>query len=220
MQSEVQRQELLQAGISFQKIQLIYPPVELGQFTHQKPVGEFTILDASCPGKVRDLKKRGIYFLLQIDPYFTDETVKFLWRGGEFNMFMDQIKNQAFQHISIENKIYTNMDEQYAAVHCTIIPYLQFDEYLKLIPTSVIESLAAGKPVLVSSKTGVAEIIRLNGCGVVFEPRRESLLQAIAELKKNYGRYQRNCRRTAEKYFSQEQFLQKHEQLYAEIDQS
>ena len=219
VQSELQRQELLQAGISSPKIKLIYPPVELEQFTYQKPVGKFTILDASCPGKVRDLKKRGISLLLQVDPYLTDETIKFLWRGGEFNIFMDQIKNQAFQHINIENKIYTNMNEQYAAVHCTIIPYLQLDEYLKLIPTSAIESLAAGKPVLVSSETGIAEIIRSNSCGVVFEPRRESLLPALAELKKNYWRYQRNCRRTAEKYFSGEQFLQKHEQLYAEIEQ-
>lgn len=218
IQSETQKKELIDAGIKEEKLSLIYPPVELERFSYHEPPPDFTILNASCPGKVRDLQKRGIYFLLDLDPYLGDEHMKFLWRGGEFSLFMDKIKNLAFKHINIENKIYTDMNRQYAQVHCTIIPYLQFDEYLKLIPTSVIESLAAGKPVLVSSKTGVAEIIRANACGVVFDPTRENLLHAIADLRKNYWRYQKNCRKTAEKYFSQGEFLKKHELIYAEIE--
>lgn len=218
VQAEVQRQELLLAGITPEKIYLIYPPVELEKFTYQEPSGPFTILNVSCPGKVRDLEKRGICWLLDVEQYLADENIKFLWRGGEFSLFMDKIKHRNFKHINIENKIYTDMNGQYAQAHCLIIPYLQFDEYLKLIPTSVIESLAAGKPVLVSSRTGVAEIIRASNCGVVFEPTRESLLQAIVELRKNYRKYQQNCRKTAEKYFSPPEFLKKHEQIYAEIE--
>lgn len=219
VQAEVQQKELLQAGINYHKIKLITPPVELERFNYQEPSGPFTILNVSCPGKIRDLEKRGIYLLLDVDSYLTDEKVKLLWRGGEFSLFMKKIKDQTFKHITIENKIYADMNQQYAPAHCTIIPYIQFDEYLKLIPTSVIESLAAGKPVLVSSKTGVADIIRTNACGIVFEPTTAGLLGAIAQLRKDYRKYQKNCRKTAEKYFSPEQFLQKHTQVYAEIGQ-
>ena len=162
------------------------------------------------------MQKRGIYLLLDLDPHLDSEQIKLLWREGEFTLFMDKIKNLTLKHTTIENKIYANMDEQYAQVHCTIIPYIQFDEYLKLVPTSIIESLAAGKPVLVSSKTGVAEIIRINQCGVIFDPTKESLLAAITEIKENYLRYQQNCRKTAEKYFSKEHFLEKHRQIYAD----
>lgn len=218
VQAEVQKKELLLAGIPPRKIRLIFPPVELETFDYQEPPGPFTILNASCPGKVRDLEKRGINFLLDADRYLKDENITFLWRSGEFSLFMDKIKNRALRHIIIKNKIYIDMNQQYAQAHCTIIPYIQFDEYLKLIPISVIESLAAGKPVLVSSKTGVADIIRANHCGVVFEPNKGSLLAAIAELKRNYRHYQQNCRKTAEKYFSTEQFLKEHEEIYAEIE--
>jgi len=218
VQAERQRQELLLAGISPERIHLIYPPVELEKFNCQKPLGAFTILNASCPGKARDLKKRGIYFLLDVGRYLGDEKITFLGRGGEFSLFADRMKNKTCKHISIENKIYADINEQYAKVHCTIIPYLQLDEYLKLIPTSLIESLAAGKPVLVSSKTGVADIIAANACGVVFEPTTVGLLAALAKLRKNYPHYQLNCRKTAEKYFSAEIFLKKHQQIYARLE--
>ncbi len=215
VQSELQKSELLKAGVKEQQIIVLYPPVELRNFSYQEPsTKKFTILNASCPGKVKYLGKRGIYLLLEADHFLQDTKIKCLWRGGEYSLFRRKIRDKRFKNIEIENKIHTDMNFQYALVHCTIIPYLQLDENLKTIPTSAIESLAAGKPVLVSSLTGIADIIRKEKCGVVFEPTKKDLLRAIEEIKKNYSRYQRNCRKTAEKYFSQETFLKKHEEIY------
>jgi len=197
------------------KIKVIYPPVDLQRFSYHKSTATtFTILNASCPAKVRDLRKRGIYFLLDIDHSLADVTIKYLWRAGEFSKLQKLLKSKNLKNSTFENKIHTDMNFQYAQVHCTIIPYLKLDEYLKMMPTSAIESLAAGKPVLVSSQTGIAEIVSKEKCGVVFDPNKESLLMAIAELKRNYALYQKNCRKTAEKYFSQEHFLKKHEEMY------
>lgn len=217
VEAEIQKKELLNLNIPAQKIELIYPPVNLKQFSYQEALGIFTILNASCPGKIKDLKKRGIFLLLDTDHFLKETLIKLSWRGGEFNLFQRVIKDQKLKNISIENKIHTNMNDQYGQVHCTIIPYLYLDEYLKLIPNSAVESLAAGKPLLVSSQTGIAEIVKKNVCGVVFEPNTASLLAAIAELKKNYKKYHKNCRRTAENFFDQEKFIQKYQQLYNQI---
>ena len=215
VQSNLQKSELLAAGISEEKIAVLYPPVELDIFSyHKAPATTFTILNASCPAKVRDLRKRGIYFLLDMDHSLADVTIKYLWRAGEFPRLQKLLKSKNLKNSTFENKIHTDMNFQYAQVHCTIIPYLKLDGYLKTMPTSAIESLAAGKPVLVSSKTGIAEIVSKEKCGVVFDPNKESLLKAIAELKRNYALYQKNCRKTAEKYFSQDTFLKKHEEMY------
>jgi len=215
VQSELQKSELLKAGIKEQQIIVLYPPVELRYFSYQEPsIKKFTILNASCPGKVKYLGKRGIYLLLEADPFLQNTKIKFLWRGGEYNLFKKKTRDKIFRNIEMENKIHTDMNFQYAQVHCTIIPYLQLDENLKTMPTSAIESLAAGKPVLVSSKTGIVDIIRKEKCGVVFEPTPGGLLEAVQEMKKNYSTYQKNCRKTAEKYFSQEIFLKKHEEIY------
>lgn len=218
VQSELQKKELVDAGLQERKIKVIYPPVNLQQFSYHKATAKnFTILNASCPAKVKYLRKRGIYLLLGADTFLQDTKITFLWRGGEYHLFKDKIKDKIFNNINIQNKIHTDMNFQYAQAHCTIIPYLQLDEFLKTMPTSAIESLAAGKPVLVSSQTGIADIIHKEKCGVLFEPTQDGLLKAIAEIKKNYTLYQKNCRKTAEKYFSQDNFLKKHQEMYNSI---
>ncbi len=218
VQSELQKKELLDAGINTEKIEVIYPPVDVERFSYNpSTTKDFTILNASCPGKVRDLQKRGIYFLFDADSSLQGTKIKLLWRGGQFPLLMKKQKVAALKNCVIENKIHTDMNFQYARVHATIIPYLKLDENLKTMPTSAIESLAAGKPVLTSSQTGIAEIVAKERCGVVFEPSQEELLKAIEDLKRNYTRYQKNCRRTAEKYFSKNNFIKKHKELYQSI---
>lgn len=216
VQSEIQKKELVESGIDARKVSLIYPPVNLKRFSYTKAKGEFTILDASCPGKEKDLVKRGISLLLDVDNSLNDTKIKLFWRGGEFPGSVG-IKCRNLQKIMVENVFHADMNQQYAQVHCTIVPYLQFDGYLKLIPTTAIESLAAGKPILVSSQTGIAEIVKKEKCGVVFEPTKDGLLRGIEEIKINYDAYQKNCLKTAEKYFSHEQFIQKYEEIYNSI---
>ncbi len=215
IQSEVQKKELLAAGIDEQQISVIYPPVDLDSFSYQTPAGNFILLCASTPAKVKDLEKRGIYLILDTDKKLKEVKIKFLLRDS--TLVEKIIKQRELQNIEADNKIYQNMNHQYAQVHATLIPYLQLDGYLKLIPTSAAESLAAGKPLIVSSQTGIAEIVEKEKCGVIFEPNQESFLQAINKLKQDYTSYQKNCRKTAEKYFSKTEFIKKHEEIYKEI---
>ena len=235
IESEIQKKELLAAGISEEKIGLIYPPVNLNEFNYNdinkelnekhsrkwnksdKKKSEFVILDASCPGKNKDLEKRGVNLILSADANLKETVINLLWRGGEFKEFEEYIKKKELKKIKIENKIYHSMNEVYAKIHATIIPYLKLDENLKLIPNSAIESLAAGKPLIVSSQTGIAEIVSKSKCGVVFDPNLNNLLEAIDNLKKNYLKYQRNCRKTAEYYFSEEKFIQSYKKIYEEM---
>lgn len=217
VESPLQMEELLRLGLPKEKIELIYPSVDLDAFSYQKTGGTFKILNASCPSRVSDLKKRGIFLLMEADSMLTDTTIDVLWRVGEYQKFQRMVQGKIFNCLQVKEHIAENMNEMYAAHHCTIIPYTCFDELLKLIPNSAMESLAAGKPLLVSSQTGIAEMVRKEHCGVVFEPTAEKLLEAIEVMKENYFEYQHNCRKTAEKYFSQEQFLKKYGQIYAQI---
>lgn len=214
IQSEIQKQHLLRSGIKEEKLEVVRPPVDLANFSYKKPSAEFLILNASCPTKFNAVEKRGITLLTSVDKMLKDVKIKLLWRNGEFDIFQKNLGSRVFENIILENKLSQDMNGEYGKASATIIPYLRFDEFLKTVPNSVIESLAAGKPVLVSSQTGIADTIREEKCGVVFEPTKEGLLTAIAELKKNYRSYQKNCRKTAEKYFSLEQFIHKHEVIY------
>lgn len=219
VEADIQKEELLKLNIPEDKIGIIYPPVDLNKFNYRKATGIFKILNATCPSREIDFGRRGIFLLLESDNYLKNTQINFLWRDG-FNLIQKILKNKQLKNLIFRNTLLENMNDEFSKNHCTIIPYTQFDEYLKLIPLSAIESLAAGKPILASSRTGIAQIIKKERCGVIFEPNKESLIVAIDEIKKNYHQYQKNCRKTAKKYFSQEQFIRKYEEIYAEMEES
>ncbi len=220
VESEKQREQLRSLNLPEEKIKLIYPPVDVEKFYHAIPSfpassASFTILYASCPTRQEDFTKRGIYLLRETAGNISGVSFLLAWR--DHALTKAQKIFGSIPSVRIQNGIASDMNFLYAQAHCTIIPYTCFDDYLKLIPNSALESLAAGKPLLVSSTTEIAAIVQKEKCGVVFEPAPESLCQAIAALKKNYQLYQQNCRRTAEKYFSKMNFLQQYKQVYEKI---
>jgi len=217
VEAELQRTILLQLGLQKEQIELVYPSVDLKKFTYQEATGPFKILNASCPSRISDLERRGMNLLMDLDPFLQDCAITVLWRVGEFERFKQMTRKRIFKSLRVEKRVIKDMNEAYATHHCTIIPYTRFDEFLKLVPNSALESLAAGKPVLVSSKTGISELVKREHCGVVFEPTTKSILEAITLLRNNYALYQKNCRPTAEKYFSQEKFIERYKKIYTEV---
>jgi glycosyltransferase involved in cell wall biosynthesis len=86
---------------------------------------------------------------------------------------------------------------------------------VKSFPHSLIESLAAGKPVMVSRSIPMAEYVIREQCGVVV-PSLEAgaFLEALQDLRENYRRYQSNALRVGRRDFSLEKFLGLYETLY------
>ena len=221
VESERQKKQLLSIGINEQKIEIIYPPVDLDQFSYARPRGKFTVLYASCPTRESDFEKRGIPLILDTAKKSPSVQFHLAWRGGGYPKIQELIKRlmrtTGGKNVTAKNEIITDMNLLYGSAHCTIIPYTKYDDFLKLIPNSALESLASGKPLLVSSKTEIARIVETEQCGVVFEPTPEGLSKAVRRLQQNYAAYQKNCRKTAEKYFSKKVFLQKYETIYEQI---
>ncbi len=231
VESEKQKNDLRLLGIPEKSVQLIYPPVDLEKFypfpassdsTPSAPSDinsassyTFTILYASCPTREKDFAKRGIYLLREAAKHIPDVSFLLAWRTyalAEAKKIFDGAPS-----VMIRDEIAPDMNLLYAQAHCTIIPYTEYDDYLKLIPNSALESLAAGKPLLASSRTEIAAIVQKEKCGVVFEPTPESLCRSVAILRENYQYYQKNCRRVAEKYFSKDRFLHKYEMVYKKL---
>ncbi len=231
VESEYQEKQLLKLNIPKEKITIIHPPVDLTRFSYQEPekieLSEqkqqkkqpFTILYASCPTRKEDFEKRGINLIAAVakEEESTEIVFDLAWRSGALKEINQLVEKNNLKNIHINNEIVADMNTKYGKAHCTIIPYTQFDDYLKLIPNSAIESLAAGKPILVSEKTEMANIVKKTGCGIVFEPTSKGLSDAIKKLRKNYSFYQKQCRKTAQQYFSKDLFLEKYTKIYKEL---
>lgn len=217
---------------------IIYPGVDLNKFYYQKPKeyqnkrnqkskyqgSKFTILFASSPKDPNRFRKRGVYLMLEAAKEMKNNNIKFDFSWMTSGPYLDsylKIKNlidkNKINNIKITNKFVKNMNDRFSQAHCTIIPYTEWGDFVKLTPNSALESLAAGKPVLCSSKSGIAKIIHETKTGIVFEPNKDSLTQAIKKLEKNYHHYQKNCRKTAEKMFSKNIFETRYGEIYKQL---
>ena len=196
-----------------------YPPVDISKFNYIKPTLPFKILYASCPTRIGDFEKRGITLILQYAKYNNSVSFYLPWRGDKYSYskICDLIKELKLNNVFVTTGIMADMNTLYGKVHCTIIPYTKYDNFLKLYPNSAIESLSAGKPILVSEFVGLSSLVYETSCGQVFSPNLSSLHITIKKLRKNYSNYQTKCRRVAEEYFSSDNFVHTYEHIYNAI---
>lgn len=217
VESEFDKKRLINAGINKNRIKLIYPGIELDKFSCKKAAGDFKILFASSPFEKKYFAARGINMLLSCSKNLSG-IAKFilLWRrwAGTIKPIKSMLKDKS--NIKLYLKNIKDINLLLSKVHAVIAPFTTH-QLNKPCPHSIIESLAAGKPVLVSDKVGIANIIKKERCGVIFKPNKESLIKAVHELKKNYNKYQKNARKCAEKYFSKEKFIKEYVQIYKEF---
>lgn len=89
------------------------------------------------------------------------------------------------------------------------------------IPLSILEAMAAGKPVIASNVGGIPEIIEHQKNGILVEPgNSEALADAIVSLlenKEEKERIGRNARIHAKQYFSTKRVVKEYEKVYEEI---
>jgi hypothetical protein len=77
-----------------------------------------------------------------------------------------------------------------------------------------LDSLAHGKPVLVSRPSSLAGIVERTGCGLVFDPTVDDLHSAIRQLSDAYDQYQPHCHRVVRDHFCSSIFRERYHELY------
>lgn len=214
VESERDREMLAQAGVKEASIKLIYPGAELKPY--HAPGAPFTILFATSPFGKNDLLSRGVYLITRVARRLPEVNFLFAWRDRWIRELDGVIRASGASNIHVENGYIPNMDRLYASVHATILPGLEYNS-LKPCPHSALESLAHGKPVLISKPTSISALIERNRCGLVFEPSSDSLEAAIKYLITNYGDFQVNCHRAIQQNFSRQIFIEKYRALYSSM---
>lgn len=218
VENESDRDLLIKNGINGKLIEIIYPSVDIYIFSYQKTKNKkFKILLTSTPERTNDFEKRGINLIMNCAKNSKDVVFDIPWRYKNYTDARNIVEKMNIDNVKIYFSIIKDMNVKFSEVDCIIVPYTKKDIFLKQIPNSAIESLAAGKPVLCSNRIELAKIIKNENCGVVFEPDLEGLNKAIKELRNNYEKYQKNCRKTAKKYFSKKTFIKKYEEIYSNL---
>jgi glycosyltransferase involved in cell wall biosynthesis len=204
-QSNKVKNQLIDLGIDSNKIYVIFPFIDLNKFKNTEPqnLNKFKILFASAPRIDDNFEEKGVSLLLESFKEFVehnDAILYIVWRKVGINKLYDKISELKLEdYVEVIDDI-VFMPEMYAKSHITVIPYINL-KCSPEIPLSAVESLACGRPVVTTDIAEIAEIATEYKCGCVSRPLKNDFLEVLEECKRNYQRYQKNCRKTAEELF-------------------
>lgn len=199
------------------KTRLILPavkPVEPGKESAKGK--EFTILMASAPLNKGEFQTKGIFAILKAVEQIPDVHFVFLWRGVLEGYLKKLIRSRGLgDRITVVNKV-VDTAVYFNNVDATLYIGTEPGE-LKSYPQSIMESLWAGKPVIVVAGISISEIVSRENNGVVIKPDTTGLIKGIIELRSRYREMQESCIETAARYFSVSRFVEEYGKVYHEV---
>lgn len=211
VESEWHRELLWQSNIDSNRVKLIYPGSDVKPY--HPATGPFTILFATSPLNKGEFLSRGIYLLLKAAAELPEVRFILIWRNIDHGKLLEQIRQAGLTNVEVRNGYIPDMESIYQSVHSVILPGLTSGS-LKPAPHSALDSLAHGKPVLISRPSSIAGLLERNQCAIVFEPTIISVVQSIRQMMDHYDNFQRYCHLTINQCFSKEAFLNGYREVY------
>lgn len=198
---------------------VIHTGIDTNRFTFQPPPDDtpFTLMMGSAPWTNAQFHSKGIDALLAVAQQRPNLHLIFLWRGRLVNEMISRVQQANLsERVTVLNEK-VNVNDILSRVHASIV--LAEDQVLvKAFPHSLLESLVAGKPVLVSQTLALADYVKANECGVVVpDVTPQAILQAIDQLLANYPTLQQNALAAGPRDFGQQQFVEAMLALYKTI---
>jgi glycosyltransferase involved in cell wall biosynthesis len=110
-----------------------------------------------------------------------------------------------------------DVNQVLASVHASIT--LAADPAIvRAYPHSLMDSLAAGKPILVSQAIPMADYVEQTGCGKVVESvTPASILSAVQALAREYQGLQKSAQQVGQRDFGQAAMLASFQQVYEHV---
>jgi len=196
---------------------IIRPGIAVERFTHTPcPLDrELILLVGSAPWIRRQFLTKGIDLLLDAGGSLPLRLV-FLWRGLLLSELQRHIARRGMNaRVEIINES-TDVNRLLARVHATVV-LAETENQVKAYPHSLMESLAAGKPALVSGCIPMADYVAEAQCGEVV-PRLTSddLCAALQRLMDHYAGRQANAQKRGRADFALAPMLKAYGEVYAQ----
>jgi glycosyltransferase involved in cell wall biosynthesis len=175
---------------------------------------ELVLLMASAPWNKRQFSTKGVDLLLETAATTPNLRLILLWRGVLAAELARRVERLGVGHrVEIVNRK-VDINEYLKRAHATIV-LAENGGLVKSFPHSLIESLAAGRPVLLSNTIAMADYVAEHRSGIVVTDMRiEALSSAIKSLVSNYEMLARNAAQIGRGAFSVEAVVDNYRRLY------
>jgi glycosyltransferase involved in cell wall biosynthesis len=197
-------------------VRLMPPGIDVARFLDAPvpPGPEFVLLAGSAPWARQQFETKGVDALLEAARVLPDLRLVFLWRGV---LLADMLARVARLGLSGRVEILrerVDVSQVLTQVHAAVV-LAAGPGLVKAYPHSLLEALAAGRPVLISAGNPMADYVRARECGRVV-PRVDSatVVEAIQELRRRYGVYRARASEVDTREFSKEGLVAAYGDLY------
>jgi glycosyltransferase involved in cell wall biosynthesis len=196
---------------------LVPPGIDTSRFTYtcQPLRSEVRLMVGSAPWTRAQFKTKGVNALLEVACQMPRLHLVFLWRGVLTEEMERRVRRMGLEdRVEVLDRV-VDVNEILAEVHASVTLAMEPD-IVKAYPHSLLESLAAGKPVLVSRAIPMADYVEEKGCGVVVEKvRPNDVIVAVETLIANYYSLQRTTHHLDKRTISRQNMILSFEMVYA-----
>jgi len=201
---------------------LVRPGIDTSRFTCSPlPLrSEIRLMVGSAPWTKGQFRSKGVEVLLLAAQQAPHLRLVFLWRG-----ILAEEMERRVHRLGLEGQVEilnrkVDVNEVLAGVHASIA-LATGPAIIRPYPHSLMESLSAGKPVIVSRCIPMADYVERTGCGQVVESVTSSdILTAIESLTGEYDDLRKAAQRVGQRDFSQQHKITSYRGVYERVLES
>ena len=198
-------------------VTVIRPGIDLSRIRvcpDPEDIKEFVILAGSSPWTKSQLQSKGFTLFLEVLAHIPDMKLVCLWRGKLFEEWQDRIRESGLSDRIETINERADISRVLSRCHAAIV-LADSADLVKSYPNSLMEALAAGKPVLISRVIPMSYYVEENGCGMVVERlTAEELISAIKEIKNRYSVFKSAADHVGRRDFSCDRMVGEYCRLY------
>jgi glycosyltransferase involved in cell wall biosynthesis len=176
----------------FRNVTTIRPGITTAHFTCTVPPlsREFVLVAGSSPWTKRQFVTKGIETLLQAVAALPWLRIIFLWRGVLYEEMMQRVnKSGVMGRVEVINE-FVEVNSVFERSHAAVL-IGNVARHVKAFPHSLLEALAAGKPVITSNCIPISDYVREKSCGLSIEGvSLPAFLESVRTLRQEYQRFQ------------------------------
>jgi glycosyltransferase involved in cell wall biosynthesis len=195
---------------------LVRPGIDKSRFTFSPlPLhSEIRLMVGSAPWAQTQFRTKGVNALLSAAKQSSNLQLVFLWRGVLAEEMERRVRRMNLEKQVVVLNKRVDVNEVLANVHASIT-LAASPAIVRSYPHSLMDSLAAGKPILVSRALPMSDYVEQTGCGKVVESvTPESILTAAEALAHQYEDLQQTAQQVGQRDFSQQAMIASFQRVY------
>lgn len=178
---------------------------------------DILLMVGSAPWTRRQFRTKGLDALLAAARQAPHLRLVCLWRGVLAEEMERRVRRMKLDgQIEVLNKK-VDVNQVLARVHASIT-LVTDPAIIRSYPHSLLESLAAGKPVIVSRSIPMSDYVEQTGCGQVVEQvTADDILVAVDALAHDYNKLQASAQQVGQRDFSLQAMILSFQKVYEQV---